>query len=537
MGLRGPGAKPVRKKKAGSSQTKGLLFNPKASRVKRVIQFIENLPVTSGSLAGQKFKLRDWQKEIIRGIYGLERKGRRVVRQAVLTMPRKNGKTGLTAALGLAHLCGPEAEARGQVYSAAADRNQSALIYNEMKAIIEQVPQLRRRIAIRDFTKHLEDMETGSIFMALSSDAKTKHGFSASCVIYDELAQAPNRELYDALTTSTGARAEPLIIIISTQSHDPNHIMSELVDYGIQVRDGLIEDESFYPCIYTAPESANPWDEQTWHDCNPALGDFRSLEEMRTSALQAQRIPAREASFRLLYLNQRVATESRFAARSDWDACGRDFKLSELRGRPCYGALDLSSTGKNDLSSLVLVFPMEDGYKAILPFFWACEAGLEESERRDRAPYQLWAKQGHLLTVPGRILNYDFLARKVGELLSEYDIRVIAFDAWKIKHFIDACERLNLDLTIQQHGQNFKEMDPSIQVLEDDILSWRLHHNNNPVLTWCMDNVMVEQDAAGNRKFNKRKSTGRIDGAVALAMAEGLTATAEEKPNYQVFFV
>lgn len=549
MGLRGPGAKPIAKRDAPVRKRKTI--HPDAipgtveraeDRAQAVIDFVESLPITSGMLAGTNFVLREWQKKIIRGIYGKTRDGKRIVRTALITMPRKNGKTGLTAALALAHLCGPEAEQRGQVYSAAADRNQAALIYNEMKAIIEATPELRNRIIVRDFTKHLEDAITGSSFLALSSDAKTKHGFSASCIIYDELAQAPNRELYDALTTSTGARLEPLTIVISTQSHDPRHIMSELVDDGMQIRDGIVEDDTFFPCIYTAPEEADPWDEATWFDCNPALGDFRDLEEMRTYAKQAQRIPAKEATFRLLYLNQRIATEHRFIARADWDACGiaageREQFLESLKGRTCYGAVDLSSTGKNDLTSLVLIFPIDGNFKAVLPFFWACESGLDEAEKRDRAPYREWAKRGWLRTIPGRVMDYGFIAQTLAQLKADYDLKSVAFDPWKIKHLIQACDDIHLDLDMIPHGQSFKDMDPSIQTLEDDALSWRIKHDGNPVLTFCMDNIKVELDSSGNRKFSKRKSNGRIDGAVALAMAEGLVSTVDVQPEYQIFSI
>ena len=270
--------------------------------------------------AGKLIKFQLGRKADIRPIYRTDKKGKRIVRQALLTIPRKNGKTGLAAMLGLAHLCGPEAEQRGQVYSAAADRHQAALIYNEMKAMI-QATNLKDRVIIRDFNKHLEDTKTGSEFFALSSDSKTKHGFSASCIIYDELAQAPDRKLYDVLTTSTGARAEPLTIVISTQSPDEHSVMTELVNYGMDIQKGIHNDPTFYPVIYTAPEDADPWDEKVWFACNPALDDFRSLEEMRSEAVKAKRIPIREATFRLLYLNQRINAESRFIAMAEWDAC------------------------------------------------------------------------------------------------------------------------------------------------------------------------------------------------------------------------
>jgi phage terminase large subunit-like protein len=513
MGLRGPGAKPVKRRGGRKRIATG-------TRAEEVIRFVESLPITSGKFAGQNFKVRPWQRTIIEAIYRTNESGHRVVRQALLTMPRKNGKTGLTAALALAHLCGPEAEARGQIYSAAAERNQASLIFNEMKAIVQAVPKLRNRVIVRDFNKHLEDIETGSFFMSLSADAKTKHGFSASCIIYDELAQAPDRNLYDVLMTSTGAREEPLAIVISTQSGDPNHIMSELVDYGLQVRDGIVEDESFYPCIYTAPEEADPWDEATWFACNPALDDFRSLEEMRNAANQAQRMPAREATFRLLYLNQRVAEEKRFVARMDWDACGSDIKPEDLVGQACYGGLDLS--GKNALTALVLTFPQPDGKKPTLSYFWTPREGLEEAEGRDKAPYRLWVKQGHLLTTPGRIIDYRAVALEIAELNKLYDIQMMAFDPWKIDQLVKELDEIGLDFKDKMVpiGQSFKDMDAAVQALEDDILANVIRHNKNPVQTWCIDNVRVAMDAAGFRKFDKRKATGRIDGAVAMGLSD-----------------
>ena len=537
MGLRGPGAKPVAKVPVKSRASARLSWQkPGLTRVERVVKFIESCPVTSGTFAGKKFKLRPFQRQIINGIYRTNSHGRRLVRTAVLSMPRKQGKTGLTAVLALCHLVGPEAEPRGQVYSAAAERNQAALLYEEMKAIIARVPWMSERIIVRDFTKKLEDVVTGSVYYALSAEATTKHGFNTSCWIYDELAQAKDRKLYDVLSTSTAAREEPLGIVISTQSPDPKHIMSELVDYGIQVRDGVVEDESFFAAIYSAPMESDPWDEKTWFDCNPALGDFRSLEEMRDFAAQAQRMPAREATFRLLYLNQRVASETRFIPQADWDACGVEkIDMERLIGQSCFGGLDLS--GKNDLTALVLVFP-QDKIHIALPFFWTPEDGIEEAEDRDRAPYRLWVREGHLIATPGRVIDYHAVALKLAELSKRYKIESIMFDRWKIDWLVRDMDKIGLNLKLIPAGQGFKDMDPAVEALEDCILQWGLRHPNNPVLTWCLDNVRVTRDPAGNRKFDKIKATGRIDGAVALAMAENLaTIQPETKPKFKMFFV
>lgn len=525
MGLRGPGAKPVAKKKPG--RIRKLKRVTGKTRADRVASFIEQLPITSGMLAGQRFKLRPWQRDILAGIYATDSNARRIVRQALISMPRKQGKTAIAAMLALAHLCGPEAEERGQVYSAAADRAQAALIFNEMKAIIQRVPELEARVIVRDFNKQMEDSVTGSTYQALSADAKTKHGFSASFVIYDELAQAPNRELFDVLTTSTAARAEPLTIVISTQSPDPHHVMSELTDYGRQVLDGVLEDPAFQATVYAAPDDADPWDEATWYACNPALGDFRSLEEMRAAALQAQRMPAREPAFRLLYLNQRIATESRFIPRAEWDACAGTLDVDALRGRPCWAGLDLSST--TDLTALVLYFAEDEG--AVLPFFWVPHDRLEERERTDRVPYPRWHREGHLEAPAGRAINRAAIIHRLAELAATYDIQGVAFDRWRLEDLNKLLSDEGIELPIVAWGQGFKDMGPAIDALEAAILDRRLKHGGHPALTWNAWNAVAETDPAGARKLDKARSTERIDGIVALAMAIGLHArTPREVP-------
>jgi len=516
MGLRGKGAKkrsaePV---KFGPHpwEKKGL------SRIARVISFIETLPVTAGAHAGRKFILRPWQKAIVRGIYAGGKAGRKV-RTTLITLPRKNGKTALAAGLALCHLLGPESEKRGQVFSAAADREQAAIIFREMEAIILGVPWMEARCNIQRFAKVIEDQETGSTYKALSSDAKTKHGLSASFVVYDELAQAPNRELYDVLATSTAARKEPLMVVISTQSSDPNHVMSELVEYGRKVLDGVVADETFLPVIYEAPPDADVWDEKIWHECNPALGDFRSLEEMKQFAAQAKRIPAREAVFRNLYLNQPVDPEQRFIASADWDACAGQVELEPLRGQRCWGGLDLSST--QDLTALVLYFP-DSG--AVLCWFWAPGDALRDKEHKDKAPYPLWHRQGSLEAFPGRAIDKTSIVRRLAEIASEYDLQGIAYDRWRMADLKKSLADEGIELPMADWGQGYKDMGPAVDELERLILDAKLRHGGHPVLTWCCSNAIVTVDPAGARKIDKGKSIDRVDGMVALAMAVGLHA-------------
>lgn len=528
MGLRGPGAKPVGKKaKAEGDKPK----RPPAwrkrglSRADRVIAFIEGLKITAGAHAGRKFKLRDWQRDIVQGIYATDADGKRKVRQALVAIPRKNGKTQLAAALCLAHLAGPEAEARGQCFSAAADRDQAALLFREMLALIEADEDLSDRIIVRHFNKSLEDSDSGSTYQALSSDARKAHGLSPSFVVCDELAQWHGRELYDNLLTGTGARAEPLVVTISTMSADASSVMSELVAYGRQVNAGEVDDPSFHATIYSADDKADAWAEETWFACNPALGDFRSLEEMRTAAAQAQRLPAREPSFRLLYLNQAVDATARFISGRDWRACAAE--PGDLLGQRCYLGLDLSAT--TDLTALVAFFPDSGDVRA---WFWAPRDGLEDAERRDHVPYQLWARQGLLEATPGRAIDKRFVVHRLGEIVQDYDVQALAFDRWKMDEVQRYMADEGVKLAMQPWGQGFKDMSPAIDALETAILRGNLRHPSHPVLDWCLSNAVTMTDPAGNRKLVKDKSRGRIDGAVALSMAVGVAArTPAKKPS------
>ena len=485
------------------------------SRVDRVIAFLEFLPVTSGTLAGEPFRVRPWQREFLEALYA-ETDGRRPIRTAVLSMPRKQGKTAIAAGLALCHLAGPEAEQRGQVYSAANDRAQAGLIYNEMAAIIERVPFLEERLSIRRHAKEIENMEDGSLYAALSADVPGKHGLSPSFVVYDELGQAPTRDLFDALDTAMGARADPLMLVISTQAADDLAPMSELIDYGLRVKAGEIEDPSFHLTHYAAPDTADPWTPETWALANPALGDFRSLDDVARQAAQAQRIPSKEAAFRNLILNQRVAAETKFLPISEWKACGAKPR-PDLDGKPCWLALDLAAT--RDLTALVAIFPSPEGVD-VLPFFFLPSDGLAERAERDRVPYVLWRDQELLTATPGAATDPRFIAAKVAELCGRFQVQALAYDRWRIETFKMALADEGADeLPLIPHGQGYRDMAPAVDALERQVAERRLRHGNHPILTWCVSNAVVTFDPAGNRKLDKSRATGRIDGAVALAMA------------------
>lgn len=494
-----------------------------SARVKRIIKFVETLNVPSGKGSGGPVKLRKFEKDFIRDIYG----GKVHVRRAILSMGRKNGKSFITAALALVHLVGPEAIENGEIYSAATEREQAAIVFKYAVQIVRGDPELLSMIKVIESTKTMVCLANGSVYRAISAEASSKYGYNPSLVVFDELAQLADRELYDALDTSMAAREEPLFIVISTQSNDPQHILSQLIDDGLKG-----EDPTTVCHLYAVPDDADDkavfTDEKLWKLANPALGDFRSLEEMQTAAARAKRLPSFEAAFRNLYLNQRVDAKNPLITRSDWMACKADGEQL-IPGEEIYLALDLS--GKTDLTALVGV-SANDGDR-VKAWFWKPDDTLEEHENRDRVPYKLWRDQGIIETTPGRAIQYSWVADRLGKIAAEYEIKGLAFDRYRIDDLLAALGDLGIDAYIDGKdkelgirmipwGQGFRDMAPAVEALEVSVLEASLKHDGNPCLAWNISNAYGVSDPAGNRKIDKSKSRFRIDGAVSLAMALGL---------------
>jgi phage terminase large subunit-like protein len=461
-----------------------------------------------------------------------------MVRRAVFSLGRKNGKTLLAAALVLVHLVGPEAERNGEIYSAANDREQAAQVFKMARQMVEAEPELARLLRVVASTKTIVCLGNGSFYRALSAESGTKHGLNPTFVIFDELAQARTRDLYDVLDTSMGARAEPLFLAISTQSNDPEHICSKLID------DGLSGADRTTVChLYAAPEDCDLMDEAAWRAANPALGDFRSLEELAVLMAKAKRLPAEEPKVRNLYLNQRVNPLSTLISRRDWMACRGP--CAWVPGERVYLGLDLSA--KVDLCALVGV--SAEDHSRVSAWFWKPGDFLEEHERRDRAPYRQWAAKGWLEAPPGRSIHPRSVALKLAQLSAEFDVAGLAYDRWGIQNLLREFDEVGLEahsdaepgdgLRLISWGQGYKDMSPAIDALETAILHGELIHDESPVLSWCVGNAIAVTDPAGGRKLDKTKARFRIDGAVALAMALGLKAREQqEKPKaYQMLVI
>lgn len=492
-------------------------FDQRAAQV--AVNFFERLLHHSkGEWAGQPFILEDWQRdEIIRPLFGWKREsdGTRRYRIAYIEVPRKNGKSTLAAGIALLLLFADD-EPGAEVYSAAADRDQASIVFDEAKRMVEGSPQLARRSEM--YKRSIIMPGTYSAYRVLSADAHTKHGLNAHGVVFDELHAQPNRELWDVLTTSTGARRQPVTVAITTAGYDRESICWEQHEYARQVRDGIIEDETFLPVIYAADMEEDWLDEEVWAKANPNLSVSVKLDYLRNEARRAKQVPAYQNTFRRLHLDQWTQQETRWLPMKDWNACATPVDQGLLRGAPCYGGLDLAST--SDIASFLLCFPSEPGEEehfAWLPFFWIPKENMVERARKDRVPYDAWVRQGLITATEGNVIDYGYIIRDIEALGERFNIEEIAFDRWGAFQVSQALQ--GAGFTMVGFGQGFRSMAGPTKELLRLVLDGKLAHGGHPVLRWMADNMMVSSDAAGNVKPNKAKSREKIDGIVAGIMA------------------
>jgi len=482
------------------------------------VSFIEALCHTKGSWAGKPFELIDWQEQIIRDVFGiLKPNGYRQFNTAYVEIPKKMGKSELAAAIALLLTCGDNEE-RAEVYGCAADRQQASIVFEVAADMVRMCPALNRRVKILASTKRLIYLPTNSFYQVLSAEAYSKHGFNIHGVVFDELHTQPNRKLYDVMTKGSGdARMQPLYFLITTAGDNVNSICYEVHQKAKDLLAGRKHDATFYPVIYGAEEDDDWTDPKVWKKVNPSLGITVGIDKIKAACESAKQNPAEENSFRQLRLNQWVKQAVRWMPMEKWDKCAFQVDLEKLKGRVCYGGLDLSST--TDITAFVLVFPPvdeEDKYH-ILPYFWIPEENLDLRVRRDHVNYDLWQKQGFLKTTEGNVVHYGFIESFIEELGTQYNIKEIAFDRWGAVQMTQNLE--GLGFTVVPFGQGFKDMSPPTKELMKLTLEEKIAHGGQPVLRWMMDNIFIRTDPAGNIKPDKEKSTERIDGAVALIMA------------------
>lgn len=477
----------------------------------RVIAFIEKYCVVpEGKLVGKPMRLDAFQKRFILDVYD----NPAGTRLGILSIARKNGKSGLIAAILLAHLVGPEARLNSQIVSGARSREQAALVFNLARKMVELSPELSRLVRVIPSGKTLIGLAMNVEYRALAAEAGTAHGLSPALAIIDEMGQVKGEydAFVEAIETAQGAYDDALELVISTQAPTDADLLS------IRIDDARRSGDPTVVChVYEAPKDCDLLDPKAWKAANPALGSFRSEVEIRNKAAEAARMPSVENSFRNLYLNQRVMRFSPFLAPAVWKACSGPADDAAFEGE-VYGGLDLSQT--TDLTALVLIAKLA-GLWHVRPYFWTPADTLRDRAKRDRVPYDTWARDGWLRTTPGKAIDYEHLAADILQLCAGLNMKGLAFDRYRMGLLQPHFERAEVNLPLIDWGQGYVSMSPAVDATEVEFLHERVRHGGHPVLTMCAANAVVVKDPAGNRKLDKSKSTGRIDGMVALVMAIG----------------
>ena len=423
----------------------------------------------------------------------------------------------LAAAIAL-YMLFADGEASPEVYGAAADRQQASIVFDVANQMVKMTPALAKRAKILTANKRISTKFNNGFYQVLSAEVGTKHGLNVSALVLDEVHIQPNRKLYDVLTKGSGdAREQPLYFLITTAGTDTHSICYELHQKALDIIEGRKVDSTFYPVIYGTDDGDDWTDPKVWAKANPSLGDTITIDKVQQACSSAMQNPAEENAFRQLRLNQWVKQSIRWMPMDKWDKCAFAVDEELLHGRVCYGGLDLSST--TDITAFVLVFPPvdEDDKYQILPYFWIPEDNVDLRVRRDHVPYDLWARQGFLLTTEGNVVHYGYIEKFIEGLNEKFNIREIAFDRWGAVQMVQNLE--GMGFTVVPFGQGFKDMNPPTKELMKLTLEQRLAHGGHPVLRWMMDNIFIKTDPAGNIKPDKEKSTEKIDGVIATVMA------------------
>lgn len=484
----------------------------------RAVTFIENLCHTKGKWAGTPFWLLPWQEQLIRDIFGIVKPdGNRQFRTAFVEICKKVGKSELAAAIAL-YLLYADNEPSAEVYGAAADRQQASIVFDVAKQMVEMSPALMKRSKLMGATKRIVNYGNAGYYQVLSAEVGGKHGFSVSGLVFDEIHTQPNRQLYDVLTKgSSDARQNPLHFIITTAGNDRHSIAYELHTKAVDILEGRRVDPTFYPVVYGLKDDEDWEDEANWYKVNPSLGYTVDVERLRDAYREAKQNPADEITFKWLRCNMWVSSTVAWIPDAIYMRGNEPIDMASLEGRDCYAGLDLSSTG--DITALVLIFPPrdEDEKFVLLPYFWIPEETIPKRVKANSVPYDIWEKQGYIMSTEGNVIHYDFIEKFIMDLSEKYHILEIAVDRWNATHVIQNLE--DNGLTMVPFGQGFASMSAPTKEFYRLLMEGKIIHGSHPVMRWMAGNVVVDTDPAGNIKVTKAKSKEKIDGIVAAIMA------------------
>jgi phage terminase large subunit-like protein len=571
---------------AGERHLRDLVEGPKRGlkwdlgAANRVFEFFREILCLSG---GRPFDPHPSQLFILGSLFGwMGPDGYRRFRVGYIEEGKGNGKSPLAAGIGLYMLTADD-EDRAEVYAAAVKKEQAEVLFRDAVSMVNNSIALDSRVkrsggAGREY--NLAIPETESFFRPTSSESQGRgvSGPRPHCALLDEIHEHSTDAMVEFMRAGIGKARDQGLMLMTTNSGvtDPTSVCYGYHGYAERILQQTDSNDSFFAYVCSLDPGDSWADPKVWKKANPLLGFSISVKYLEEQVREAKGMPSKQSKVRRLHFCEWMESADPLFEPEVWKANGAPADPVKLKNKPCFGGLDLS--GKNALTALVLDFPEENPErelglradpdfkakaeelaevmaidadramemaiaaqrdKAILSFFWTPKNNIRERENQDRAPYQQWVDEGFIVATPGMTIDYSFVAVKIKQLTQEYDIKAIAFDKWRIDDLRRELNQINADVILVEHDQGFKDMDPAIEALEDDVLEGRLRHGNNPVLDWCVKNAKVEKNAGALRMLSKRKSTGRIDGVIALAMAEGLSVSYVPEPQgtYEVTLI
>lgn len=505
--------------------SRGLTWDVEAAL--RVINFFRiGLRLNGGEHEGQPFVLLPWQCFVVGSLFGWKgADGYRRFRMAYVESGKGSGKSPLAGGIGLYCLMADN-EPRAEVYAAATKKDQAMILFRDAVAMVDQSPGLSKHLKKSGTglnVWNLAFLQSGSFFKPISSD-DGQSGPRPHCALIDEVHEHKNNQVVEMMRAGTKGRRQALIFMITNSGHDRTSVCFDYHEYGRQICDGSKEDDSFFAFICSLDEHDDPFkDESCWGKANPSLGYTFQDKYLREQVIQAKGMPSKESTVRRLNFCQWVDAADPWISGEVWQACEKEFDLSEMIGQECYGGLDLSGT--RDLTALALYFPES---QRLHVEFWTPGDTLLDRARNDRVPYDSWQRNGFIHTPPGSAVKYGFVAQRIAELSLMFDIKAIAFDQYRIHYLEPELEEAGASVQLIKHGQGYFKasesnlwMPRSIELFEEALTDQKIEIKPNPCLRWNAASSVLEADQKENKIFAKKKSTGRIDGVVASAMAIG----------------
>ena len=492
----------------------GCYFDERAAD--HIMKFIRQLRHFKGRWAGEPIEPLEWQREqVIMPLFGwMNRRKLRRYRIAYIEIPKKNGKSSMCGWFA-GYLAAGDAEPAAEVYCAANDRNQAGIVYKEASTLIQKCPLLEGYYSARDSRKEIEFPSLNSFIRAMSRDAYSAEGLNIHGLIFDELHAQKKRDLWDALRYGGAARAQPLLIAITTAGYDRTSICWEVRKRAKKVLDGDVVDHTFFPFIACAEEDDDWTKPAVWEKANPSFGVTINPDDFAQECKEAQETPSLENSFKRYRLNIWTKQESKWLDLNRWDECDKPTPLEELRGKRCYLGVDLGES--DDMSALAACFPWENDSYAFLTWFWAPEWRAQEKEMRENIPYMRWAEEGHLNLVKRKRMSWKQPISKILELAELHRIEEIVYDPFQAAALAAELDEQGFELV--KFHQTCRHYNEPSREFEKLIIENRIIHGGHPVLRWHVENVCALEDRDENIKPVKAEGGEKIDGVVACVMA------------------